>query len=233
MFMSTRDIQQRLVELGFYSGPVDDRASSRTTRAIKAFQVANALASDGKVGPLTAAALAPDDTVETRDAVAAPSAPSVRTGPWPLQKDAQRFFGGVGLNQRSLELPFEMRLAWDRSVRVSRISVHDKVHDSAGRAFAAVARAYGEKARREIGLDIFGGSLNVRRLRGGSGYSMHAWGIAIDFDPERNQMQWGRDRARLAQADAEEFWRCWEAEGWVSLGRSRNFDWMHVQAARL
>ena len=70
-------------------------------------------------------------------------------------------------------------------------------------------------------------------MRGGTQYSMHSWGIAIDFDPERNQLNWGRDRARLAAADCVPFWDIWEAEGWVSLGRARNFDWMHVQAARL
>ncbi len=70
-------------------------------------------------------------------------------------------------------------------------------------------------------------------MRGGQSYSMHSWGIAIDFDPERNQLKWGRPRARLSHSDAAPFWDAWEAEGWVSLGRARNFDWMHVQAARL
>lgn len=28
-------------------------------------------------------------------------------------------------------------------------------------------------------------------------------------------------------------WKCWEEEGWVSLGRQRNYDRMHVQAAKL
>ena len=33
--------------------------------------------------------------------------------------------------------------------------------------------------------------------------------------------------------DNDEWWGCWEDEGWISLGRRRNFDWMHIQAARL
>lgn len=63
--------------------------------------------------------------------------------------------------------------------------------------------------------------------------SLHSWGIAIDFDPERNALNWDHTKARLARPDAEDFWKIWEAEGWVNLGRSRDFDWMHVQAARL
>jgi hypothetical protein len=27
-------------------------------------------------------------------------------------------------------------------------------------------------------------------------------------------LKWGRDKARLAKADCEAFWRAWEAEGW-------------------
>ena len=70
-------------------------------------------------------------------------------------------------------------------------------------------------------------------MRGGTRLSTHAWGIAIDWDPERNQLKWGRDRAAFADAAYEPWWQAWESEGWVSLGRERNFDWMHVQAARL
>lgn len=143
------------------------------------------------------------------------------------------YYGGVGLYQKRLDLPFPMRLAWDRSVTVNGICVHEKVHGSAARVFQRIALRYSAAQRRDLGLDLFGGSLNVRPMRGGSGYSMHSWGIALDFDPERNQLKWGADRARLARPDAADFWRFWEEEGWVSLGRSRNFDWMHVQAARL
>ena len=92
---------------------------------------------------------------------------------------------------------------------------------------------YGPERIRELGLDLFGGCLNVRRMRGGSAWSVHAWGAALDFDPERNQLRWGRARARFARPEYEKWWALWEAEGFLSLGRARDFDWMHVQAARL
>ena len=82
-------------------------------------------------------------------------------------------------------------------------------------------------------LDLWGGCLNVRKMRGGSRYSMHSWGIAIDYDPGKNRLKWGRDRAAFAKPEYDTWWRLWEEEGWVSLGRTRNFDWMHVQAAKL
>ena len=70
-------------------------------------------------------------------------------------------------------------------------------------------------------------------MRGGTKPSTHSWGIALDWYPSRNKLRWGRDRASLAAPDCDDWWRIWEAEGWVSLGRSRNFDWMHVQAAKI
>ena len=43
-----------------------------------------------------------------------------------------------------------------------------------------------------------------------------------------------RDTARdFAQAELAPNAGRWEEEGWISLGRARDFDWMHVQAARL
>jgi len=70
-------------------------------------------------------------------------------------------------------------------------------------------------------------------MRGGNSWSMHSWGIAIDFDASRNQLRWGREKAVLAKPVYDAWWKAWEDEGWVSLGQERNYDWMHVQAARL
>jgi len=55
----------------------------------------------------------------------------------------------------------------------------------------------------------------------------------VDLDPGRNQLKWGRDRAVFARPEYEPFWQIVESEGLVSLGRAKNFDWMHFQAARL
>lgn len=153
---------------------------------------------------------------------------------WPKQVDCRAFYGAPGTNQARLILPFPMFLAWDKKVEIKSFTINKKCLESASRAFAAIAKAYPEaKLRRAIGIDLFGGCFNNRPMRGGSQLSMHAYACAIDFDPERNQLKWGKDQARLAKPDAAPFWKAWEVEGWVSLGRVRNFDWMHVQAARL
>jgi hypothetical protein len=152
---------------------------------------------------------------------------------WPRQSEVPAYFGRVGENQTQMELPFDMYLAWSKSIRVRKITLHKTVAMSAKLVFEKVAGIYSHKDREALGLNLFGGSLNVRKMRGGNSYSMHSWGIAIDFDPERNQLNWHRPQARLSHTDAIPFWDAWKEAGWVSLGRERNFDWMHVQAARL
>ena len=62
---------------------------------------------------------------------------------------------------------------------------------------------------------------------------MHAWGIAIDWDADRNPLRATSKDAAMATPRYAKFLDLWEEEGWLSLGRARNFDWMHVQAATL
>jgi hypothetical protein len=62
---------------------------------------------------------------------------------------------------------------------------------------------------------------------------MHSWGIAFDFDPDRNQLKWDHTRASFARPEYEKWFYLWEEEGAVSLGRARDYDWMHIQFARL
>lgn len=49
--------QQKLVDMGYYGGPVDGEAGAAMRSAVMAFQKVNGLSADGIVGPLTLAAL--------------------------------------------------------------------------------------------------------------------------------------------------------------------------------
>lgn len=85
--MTNLDIQRQLAAAGFDPGPIDGRIGARTIRAIKAFQVANGLAVDGRAGPLTRAALSGDRTAETADPHAPAAGPSPGFAPFPRQVD--------------------------------------------------------------------------------------------------------------------------------------------------
>lgn len=157
---------------------------------------------------------------------------------WPRDtgnQDAMRAFYGPPGNPpiTRVRVPWTLRLAWDKRQVVSHVGCHAKVAPSVEKVFHKVAAHYGGAELKRLRLDLYGGSFMARRKRGGSTWSTHAWAVAMDWDPERNQLKWGRDRASLDHTDYAFWWQAWEAEGWVSLGRSRNFDWMHVQAARL
>jgi hypothetical protein len=154
---------------------------------------------------------------------------------WPVQYTPgfDSFYGLKGSSLVKLSLPYPMKLAWDTATIVNSFSVHQKVHDSAKRVLTQVLDHYGLDRVRELKLDLFGGCYNERPIRGGTRWSMHSWAIAIDFDPARNKLEWGRDKATFAKPDYDKWWELWEAEGWVSLGRDRNYDWMHVQAAKI
>lgn len=152
---------------------------------------------------------------------------------WPRQKDVNAFYGHVGSNQVQITPPYTLRIAWNLNQTAKKISVHKKVAENVERVLDAVLKHYGIDEIKKLRLDLFGGSLNVRKMRGGSSWSMHSWGIALDFDPERNQLKWGKDRAEFAKPEYD-FWnKAWEAQGAIGLGRARNYDWMHYQFARL
>lgn len=236
-------LQMRLAAHGFPTGLIDGDIGPVTLQAIRAFEAHNGLPvngiADGDVikalrAPVVATPLQmsqiPDRDIET----SLPSPVPDHSKPvWPLQRNMNDFYGPKGTNQTAISIPFDMRLAWDKGIVLRKMTIHKRAADSAARALHAIARAYDNEERSALGIDMFGGSLNVRKMRGGSAWSIHSWGCAIDFDPERNGLHIHAPAARLSLPDALPFWKAWEAEGWTSLGRARDFDWMHVQAARL
>lgn len=235
-------LQSRLTAHGFACGPIDGVIGDKTLAALSAFQKAKGLAQSGLADEATVAALRLSSSAippEVKDAIPDRDTPPTKETfqpskiIWPRQSECMSYYGPVGQNQAQIDIPFDMFLAWSKGTRIRRITVHQKVAASASACFERITQAYSADERKALGLDLFGGSLNVRRMRGGTAYSMHSWGIAIDFDPERNQLSWHKPKARLSHPDAVEFWSIWESAGWLSLGRARDFDHMHIQAARL
>jgi len=108
---------------------------------------------------------------------------------------------------------------------------HRRVANSLASVLERVWNRYGQTEISALRLNQFGGDRVLRLMTGANRWSMHAWGIAYDFDPQRNQLRWNHTQAKLARPEYREWWEIWETEGWYSLGRKQNFDWMHVQAA--
>lgn len=200
---------------------------------------------DGRVGPQTlyarnvyAARLRGDPTEETwRDkdeSLARPNyVPPKNSTIWPTQAGVPKFFGNPGTNLVTMEFPYPMVLAWDPDVVVKHTSCHKKVAEPMRRVFENALKVYGHKAIVDLRLNRFGGLFNKRKVRGGSRWSMHAYGIACDIDPDRNQLKWNKSKATLDEKVYEPWWKIVEAEGAISLGRERDYDWMHFQFARL
>lgn len=153
---------------------------------------------------------------------------------FPTQSGVTAFYGSVGTNQTIIALPFPFRIAWDLADTVQRTSCHAKVATPMKNIWQRMLDHYGYDQIKALRLDVFGGCLNPRLMRGSkTQWSMHSWGIAWDVDPDRNQYKWGRDKATMDEAAYKPFWDIVYDEGAISLGIERNFDWMHFQFARL
>jgi len=152
---------------------------------------------------------------------------------WPRQSECMRFYGEPGSNQVKCNVPFTMVLAWDTRSKLTSYTCHRLVKDPMERIWNRTLEHYGYDKIVQLRLHYFGGCLNVRKMRGGSAWSMHSWGIAVDIDPDRNALRMNKKQATMSKPEYDKFWEIVYDEGAISLGRERDFDWMHFQFARL
>lgn len=258
--ISPRSIQAFLVDKEFYKGPIDGKIGPNTGRAIENALAEEGIVTkvwspdrciiaiaqlimieggvpksevgkiDGYVGPMFEMAF---EHWQDLQRIAPMWAPEVNASKrWPSQKDVEAVFGKPGENLISVKLPYEMFIAWNGQ-RISSVQCNKHVAESFTKVLVNVAEDYTLSDRRLLGLDQYSGGFNIRPMKTSSRLSMHAYGIAFDFDDRHNMFRWTQAQARFARPEYERWWRCWEQEGWISLGRERDFDWMHVQAARL
>lgn len=177
---------------------------------------------DGIIGPRTLEALS--------KALGLPDIPQ-----WPTQAEVRRgtsMFGKPGEESALVSLVPPYSLLYEGNALRS-IRVHRLIATHVQEALREVLAHYGSERIHTLGLDLYGGSYNYRSTAGGKSLSMHAWGIALDFAPESNSYALKKPRATLSSPECDAWWQIWESHGAVSLGRARNYDWMHLQFARL
>lgn len=135
---------------------------------------------------------------------------------------------GAGYLTR-IELPYPMRLSWDLETTVTRMSCHKLVANNFKNVFDDLLYYYGEDSLKELGIDIFGGCFNFRKMRGGSSWSTHSWGIAIDLDPLRNGLKTKWKDAQFSKEEYEPMLDIFYVNGFENLGLEKDYDSMHFQ----
>jgi hypothetical protein len=80
-----------------------------------------------------------------------------------------------------ISLPFPLALSWNHAQMVKEMTCHKKSGEIFSDVFAKI-QANGFETK----IQAFGGCFSFRPQRTGTRLSTHAWGIAIDLNPETN-----------------------------------------------
>lgn len=177
------------------------------------------------------------------DAVRAPA-----SGAWPDWRDCRSTYGDPTemvdgkaranpdwekANLVMVRLPWRAHAAWDHSLTIRSLQVHRLAAPSLQRALAAVWLRAGQSQAEidRLGLSLIGGGYNWRPVRNGAQLSAHAYGCAVDFDPDRNAL--GDARPNFAAPENRYVIDAFRREGWLWGGNWPTPDGMHFQATQV
>ena len=130
---------------------------------------------------------------------------------------------------KSIKVPEGFNLTYGGSP-VKSIRIHKDVADNLYSAMTEVLQVYQPELIQDLRINIYQGSYNNRRKRGGTTFSTHAWGIALDFDADNNKLRWDRTKATFAKPEYKQFLEIFKKHGFYNLGTEKNYDYMHFQA---
>ena len=146
------------------------------------------------------------------------------------QAEMIKYFGEAnaqGTYLVTIDLPYTMY--FDKQP-VKRMRCHKKVANAFLNVFNELLAHYGEVRLNQLDITDFGGCFNYRLMRGSkTQLSKHSWGTAIDLDANRNTLKETSATARFARPEYKAMIDIFEKHGFASLGRLKNYDWMHFE----
>jgi hypothetical protein len=131
-----------------------------------------------------------------------------------------------------IKLPYPMRIAWDLDSSVNTMMCHKLVADNFIAVFNDLLSVYGYDKIKELGIDLFGGCFNYRKMRGGNALSMHSWGIAIDISPSANGLKTPFNKALFSKPEYAKMHEIFEKHGFINLGKTKGYDAMHWEISK-
>lgn len=150
--------------------------------------------------------------------------------PWPLpdQVSLRAFYGEPGDERNLVTVEFPFRMLYDGKA-VTRTRVHRKCADSLLRVLTSIRGMFADAPDIVDEATDYAGCFNFRPKRGGTSWSLHAWGAAIDLDADENTF---RDAWPIKADMPIEIMEAFAREGWISAGAFWGYDAMHFQATR-
>lgn len=147
------------------------------------------------------------------------------------QKELQAKYGNPCKpeNHTLITLPYPMKLAWDKSKTVTKVTCHKLVAQNFLNVFNDLLSHYGLAKIQELGIDLFGGIYNCRPMRGGTTFSTHAYAVAIDLHPTMNGLNTTFKNALFSKPEYNKLHEIFEKHGFVNLGKVIGRDAMHWQ----
>lgn len=128
-----------------------------------------------------------------------------------------------------IDLPYPMRLAWDKTKKVTKMRCHKLAKDKFLAVFNDLLDHYGYDKIVELGIDLFGGCFEYRKMRNGTKLSRHSWAVAIDLDPARNLNHETAKTARFARPEYKAMIDIFYKHGFISYGIEIGRDFMHFE----
>lgn len=132
-------------------------------------------------------------------------------------------------NLTTITLPYRMRIAWDTKTTVQKITCHKLIATPLLNVFTDLLAAYGYEELKRLGIDIYAGCYNFRKMRGGNKWSRHSWAIAIDLNPVKNGLKTTWKNAQFSKPEYAKMIDIFYKHGFFSLGKEKGYDAMHFE----